>query len=150
MTNAAPRCPHCQSAAVLVNGLAIYPRRPDLKALKFWQCAPCDAYVGCHKPGAWVETRNGRIASDGTLPLGRLADAELRRAKKAAHAAFDVFWFYEDNKTRARRAAYARLAEAMGIEVHDCHIGEFDAAKCRQVRAIVNGWDAQELANGAG
>ena len=135
-----PTCPYCGRRASLVGGDVIYITRPDLHNLKFWLCGPCDAYVGCHKAGAWCETRAGRITSDGTLPMGRLANAELREAKKAAHTAFDAHWLHENNRVRARRAAYARLAEALGLDVLDCHIGEFDVARCRQALAVVRGW----------
>lgn len=64
----APTCPYCGKDSVLVNGHVIYPHRPDLLEKKFYWCKPCDAYVGCH-PG----TAN---------PLGRLANAELRRANR--------------------------------------------------------------------
>lgn len=66
-------CDYCGDAAKLVTGKAIYPHRPDLFRLHFWQCEPCGAYVGCHKK----EGGNG----DGTKPLGRIANAELRAAK---------------------------------------------------------------------
>ena len=70
-------CPYCNNPAVLVGGDVIYPHRPDLYEKKFWQCDPCDAYVGCHRPGVGY--------GDGTRPLGRLANAELREAKKNVH-----------------------------------------------------------------
>src|SRR5436309_3529676 len=43
---AAPACPYCGHFARLVGGDVIYPHRPDLSELWFWQCAPCDAHVG--------------------------------------------------------------------------------------------------------
>ena len=118
-------CPYCGSEAKLVGGLAIYPHRRDLADLKFWQCAPCDAYVGCHKDG------NGY--GDGTRPLGRLADAELRSAKKAAHAAFDSIW--QGGKMK-RGEAYAWLSKQLGIPAERTHIGEMDVAECRRVSEI--------------
>jgi hypothetical protein len=123
----APVCPYCNSAALLVGGDAIYPHRPDLRQLKFWQCAPCDAYVGCHKPGANVDG----VRSDGTIPLGRLANAELRKAKQGAHAAFDPLW--RNGWFNSRRAAYAWLGNVLGISDEECHIGMFDIAQCKLV-----------------
>lgn len=118
-------CDYCRRPAQLVGGDVIYPHRPDLAALRFWHCAPCDAFVGCHKAG------NGY--GDGTRPLGRLANAELRRAKSAAHEAFDPLW---KSGRMSRRDAYARLAQKLGIHVRDCHIGMFDLAACQRVMAI--------------
>lgn len=124
-----PACDYCQQPAQLVTGAVIYPHRPDLRDLSFWSCEPCGAYVGCHKKGARV----GGVVSDGTLPLGRLANAELRRAKSEAHAAFDPIW----KSGRMRRGkAYRWLANRMGIEVDACHIGMMDVADCRRVAAI--------------
>ena len=36
-----------------------------------------------------------------------------------------------------RQAAYAKLANALGISGKDCHIGMFDAATCKRVVEIV-------------
>lgn len=113
-------CNYCQQPAQLVDGDTIYPHRPDLYALKFWYCSPCGAWVGCHK---------GTIS-----PLGRLADAELRQAKQAAHAVFDPLW--QDGRFNSRRRAYQWLAGQLGIDVNDCHIGMFDVETCRRVVEI--------------
>ena len=125
----APICMYCSSRSELVTGRDIYPHRPDLYTLKFYACKPCDSYVGCHK---------GTI-----IPLGRLANAELRRAKKEAHAAFDPIWkdrFEQKSqidpsykKAMARSGRYKRLAELLGIEMKECHIGMFDVDMCRRV-----------------
>lgn len=119
-----PKCPYCQNSAHLVTGQIIYPHRPDLWRFKFWLCAPCEAYVGCHKQG------------EGTRPLGRLANRELRDAKQAAHLAFDRLWRNKGKITLTRKEAYAWLAEQLNINVKDCHIGQFDVMQCRRVVAI--------------
>lgn len=111
-----PTCPYCEASSQLVDGSVIYPHRPDLAHKSFYRCAPCAAYVGCH-PGT-------------TRALGRLANAELRKAKSAAHAAFDPIW---KSGGMRRSKAYARLADALGIKVQDCHIGMFDVATCKRV-----------------
>lgn len=118
-------CDYCGRAAELVAGDDIYPHRPDLKALRFWRCVPCGAYVGCHKAG------NGY--GDGTRPLGRLANAELRAAKSAAHAAFDPLW---KSRQMRRSDAYRWLSDALGIPANRTHIGEFDVETCRRVVAV--------------
>lgn len=116
-------CDYCSKPAELVTGDRIYPNRPDLHEKLFWRCVPCEAYVGCHMPKA-------RLGFTGKEPLGRLADKSLRRAKNAAHAAFDPLW--KDGLMR-RKSAYAWLAGALGISVARCHIGEFDLATCQAV-----------------
>lgn len=134
-------CPYCQQPAQLATGAEIYRHRPDLAKLCFWACFPCGAYVGCHKLGAWIWKAGKKVVSDGTIPLGRLANAELRQAKQAAHAAFDPTW---KDRGQPRRTAYAWLAHKLGIPVDDCHIGEFDVERCRRVVAIVKEEDERQ------
>jgi len=111
-------CPYCSEPAKLVNGVVIYPHREDLFGKKFWQCAPCNAYVGTH-------------ANSGShKPLGRLADAELRAAKMAAHKAFDPMW---KNGRRSRMQAYAWLSRRLHIKKENCHIGMFNVTQCYDV-----------------
>lgn len=123
MSTTPPVCPYCGAAARIVTGGYVYPHRADLNDLRFWYCdAGHDAaYVGCHK--------RGRGGSDGTKPLGRLADAELRRAKSAAHRAFDPLW--KDGVFESRKAAYSWLSKEMGVT--EAHIGEFDTDQCKRV-----------------
>jgi hypothetical protein len=109
-------CPYCPRSARLVSGAAIYPHRPDLYTKKFWQCAPCDAWVGTH------------VNSMRHAPLGRLANAELRALKQKCHAIFDPVW---KKGGIGRKEAYKRLAEKMGIPREECHIGKFDEDRCR-------------------
>ena len=111
------RCPYCERPAELVSGDAIYPHRPDLFGFKFWLCEPCGAYVGTHKN------------SKDHAPLGRLANAELRRLKQKVHAAFDPWWH---SGLMKRGTAYAKLADLLGIEQRECHIGMFSEDRCRE------------------
>ena len=127
------KCPYCGAKAQLVDGTAIYPHRPDLAEKKFYQCAPCDAYVGCHPPS--VNGQGG--VGTGTTPLGRLANAELRRLKSQAHAVFDPLW---RNGRMRRREAYAWLAKQLGIPATDAHIGMFDEVQCKRVITVVSEW----------
>lgn len=140
MRGHAPDCPYCNGYAHLVTGATVYPHRWDLRALLFWQCKPCKAFVGCHKRGAPVDV----VISDGTIPLGRLANAELRRAKSEAHAAFDPMWKEKGSKL-SRREAYRHLANALGITPEECHIGMFDEEMCKRVVEIVGMWKAKNI-----
>ncbi len=108
-------CPYCSKIALRVTGADIYPHRPDLHNNHFWQCKECDAYVGCH-PGT-------------KKPLGRLANAELRQAKKKAHSVFDSVWRYGE---MTRTKAYLWLAGQLEINISDCHIGMFDVETCKK------------------
>ena len=119
-------CPYCGRDAVLVNGLKVYPHRHDLAEQNFWICKPCDAYVGCHKP-----TRYNNFSK--TEPLGRLANAQLRRAKSDAHKTFDQIW---KTGCKTRTDAYVWLAAQLGICPDECHIGMFDVDMCNKVQAV--------------
>lgn len=67
-------CDYCGRQAEYVDSKAVYGKSYGMMYL----CRNCMAYVGVHK---------------GTdKPLGRLANAELRYWKKAAHAEFDPLW----------------------------------------------------------
>lgn len=99
-------CPYCNEPAELVGGRSIYPHRPDLFGKKFYRCEKDKAWVGCH---------NG-----GIVPLGRLANAELRAAKSVCHALFDPLWKRKMERdgcaqVEARSAAYAWLAKELNI-----------------------------------
>ncbi|WP_163836830.1 zinc-finger-containing protein [Spartinivicinus ruber] len=114
------KCPYCSREARLVTGNVIYPHKPELSSKYFWQCAPCDAYVGCH-------ARNLKYGNDGTVPLGRLANRELRKAKSLAHVYFDKIW---QKGHASREMAYHWLAAKMQISREECHIGLFDVEQC--------------------
>lgn len=106
-------CGYCHRPARLKFGNDIYPHRPDLIGKRFWKCDPCNAYVGCH-PGT-------------IKPLGRLANADLRRAKQCVHVLLDPMW---KSKQMSRHEAYKWLADALGISAANCHIGMFDIVQC--------------------
>lgn len=120
-------CPYCNRSAELVTGQTIYPNRPDLHHRRFWLCRPCDAYVGCHPPGA--------VRKHEWEPMGTLADAETRIWRRRAHQAFDPLWRHGAKRLRSkrRRRAYHWLAHQLGMRFSECHIGRFDIATCMQV-----------------
>lgn len=108
------RCPYCNRAAEFRESSASIYHGKDYGPI--YICESCQAWCGCHK---------------GTqTPLGRLANAELRAAKMAAHAAFDPHW---KGTKIPRGVAYLYLSRALGIDQNDCHIGMFDVAMCKRV-----------------
>ena len=115
-------CDYCGVDAKLVTGDVIYPHRLDLRAKRFWHCAPCDAYVGTHEN------------SPQAAPLGRLANSELRALKQQVHAAFDPLW---RGHGTSRTECYRWLARAMGIPSRECHIGMFNPQRCRDAIAVL-------------
>lgn len=110
----APVCPYCLMLSVLVGGDVIYPHRPDLFQKRFYYCRKCDAWVGCH---------NGT-----DVPLGRLANKELRTWKMKAHSAFDPLW---KEKKMNRNDAYKLLQRIMAMSQDEAHIGLFSVEQCQ-------------------
>lgn len=111
------KCDYCGTPAKFVDSKVIYGRSYGMMYL----CPNCRAYVGVHK---------------GTdIPLGRLADAELRKWKNAAHKAFDYLWqcgpFF-----RRRNDAYKWLSIQMHLPIRKTHIGMFDVEQCKTVIKI--------------
>lgn len=113
-------CQYCNNPAVLTSSSEVY--REDYGPI--WLCRPCGAWVGVHSN------------SKTNKPKGSLANAELRGWRKKAHAAFDPTWRRAARRGRgipyARTEAYKQLAEALGIPVSRCHIGEFDIDTCKR------------------
>ena len=125
-------CPYCLYSAQLVSGKEIYPHRSDLAHLKFWLCKPCWAYTGTH------------INSKRHAPKGRLADAELRAAKIAAHAAFDPLW--RDGGMK-RGDAYKWLQTVLQRDEQP-HIGWMDVNECKEVVALCSSQDGEVKGRG--
>lgn len=111
-------CNVCRSTVSLVTNDVIYGSQYG-KWPWAYKCDNCDAYVGLH------EFTN--------LPLGTLADAGTREARKRAKNEFNPLW-NTGNMTRSE--AYKWLADAMGISTKVCHIAMMDSQQCAQVVAL--------------
>lgn len=103
-------CPYCNEPAALVDSKEIYQGKSYGLV---WLCRPCRAWCGVHKGSH--------------RPLGTLANGTVRELRKKAHATFDPIW---KSKLLTRKKAYQRLAQAMGIEFHKCHIGMMQKDEC--------------------
>lgn len=118
----APICNYCNKPAKLVDSKVLYGYAKG----HIWLCS-CGAYVGTHK--------------NSTKPKGTLADRETRKARIKAHEVFDSYWktrFWTGNSRRqARIAGYKWLADQMGMDLKQCHIGKFNAQQCQRVIEIV-------------
>lgn len=112
-------CDYCGRRAEFVDSSIIYGKSYGM--IYLCRCKPGYAYVGVHK---------------GTdKPLGRLANAELRYWKRAAHAAFDPLWRRGPFRYH-RDVAYGWLAQKMGIPTEQTHIGLFDVSQCKEAIQI--------------
>lgn len=118
------KCPYCGSKTEYIDSLFVYGKSYGM----IYICKPCDAYVGVHK---------------GTdKALGRLANKELREAKKQAHYYFDqiaktdlinTIWdkYIPDISNRSK--AYLWLSKQLNISLELCHIGMMDVEQCNNV-----------------
>jgi hypothetical protein len=121
-------CRYCFKPASLVTGAKIYAggENSPWAHKKFWfcPCRPGGSWVGCHS--------NSRR----DIPMGHLADAELRAIRQIAHLYFDTLWKRKKEQggpNNARKLAYSWIAGMLGIEVSRCHMGEFDIERCEKV-----------------
>ncbi|MNW54956.1 hypothetical protein D3C74_325870 [compost metagenome] len=112
-------CPYCSSSVVFTSNAAIYGK--EYGNGRCYKCTSCDAYVGVH---------NGT-----NIPLGRLANRELRELKKECHSLFDPVW--KTNKHIKREQAYGRLANVLGIPHVECHFGWFDKGMLHKALEIL-------------
>ena len=110
----AKECPYCGEKPDYVDSVEIYGKSYGMVYL----CRPCDAYVGVHH-------KTSKVA------LGRLANKDLREAKKLAHSYFDPLW--KEGIIGGRRNAYKWLSEQLGIPEQFTHIGMFDTDLCMEV-----------------
>ncbi|TXH35247.1 MAG: hypothetical protein E6Q98_15760 [Rhodospirillaceae bacterium] len=102
-------CPYCSSAAELIGE---HPAGA-------WVCTgepTCDAYCGADKHGR---------------PIGTLANADLRRARAAAHMAIARLPI-------RLKAARRRIAKELNIALTDCHVDRLTEAQCWRVVEICN------------
>lgn len=91
------------------------------KAYSKWpwvfRCTYCFAYVGMH-PFT-------------NIPLGTLANAETRKARKECKEPFEKL-FKSGRFTRSE--AYELLAKKLGIPKEECHFGWFDIDMCNKAK----------------
>lgn len=113
------KCPYCGSRALLRPASVVYGTKAADHAAPYYVCARfpvCDAYVAAHK-----RTR---------LPMGSLANAELRRKRIQAHAALDRLW---EDGLMSKKQAYLWLQAKLGLPGEETHIGRFSTFRCEQV-----------------
>jgi hypothetical protein len=123
-------CPYCYSGTEYVDSSIVYGKSYGM----IFICKPCEAWVGVHK---------GTNQS-----LGRLANSELREAKKQAHQYFDQIartnlinkiWKKFIPNVSNRKKAYMWLSTQTGIREKWCHIGMMDVEQCQKVIEVCQG-----------
>ena len=115
--NAAPRCPYCGSHSVLRSADGIY--RCNDKNTMLYVCSrypACDSYVRVH-PGT-------------KIPVGTMANRELRALRNEAHRNFDRL---HKQGLMSKEDAYCWLASILAAPLGQAHIGYLGEYYCKQV-----------------
>ena len=110
------KCQYCGSQAYLRPASVLNKtEKADADAM-FYVCARypvCDAYV---------------TANAGNLmPMGTLANRQLRQKRRAAHVALNRLW---QSNIMTRKEAYRWLQLQLGVEEEDAHIARFLDYRC--------------------
>ena len=108
-------CPYCGKESELIDSAEIYGKSYG----SMYICRSCNAYVGCY--------------SGTTTALGRLADADLRKAKRKAHHYLDQLW---KSKRHQRYGTYTWLSKQLGIPRELTHVGMSDLEQCGKIAEI--------------
>lgn len=108
-------CPYCQAPVVIKGHAEIYNGHAYGDWPWVYGCSACDARVGMH-PFT-------------NLPLGTLANEQLRKAREQHKKPFEAIW---RGGHLSRADAYAWLAQMMGLTKAACHFGLFDLDQCKQ------------------
>lgn len=111
------RCQYCGGTVVLRSADGIY--HDNSKNTMLWVCSNypnCDAYVRTH-PGT-------------TIPVGTLANHELRALRNKAHHYFDQLYL---SGMMSKQDAYLWLAGLLQVPLSKAHIGFLGEYYCMQV-----------------
>ena len=113
-------CRYCGSTVVFTSNAEIYGK--EYGNGKCYLCRNCKAFVGVHT---------------GTqIPLGTLANNELRKARNKAHIEFDKLW-KQPTRIMTRFNAYKWLANKMNKDIKDTHIALFEIKECEKVIKLI-------------
>lgn len=108
-------CPYCGKESEYVDSSVVYHGK---SYGMIYLCRDCDAYVGCYPDGR---------------AMGRLANAELREAKKRAHHYLDQLWETGRRREHKRHIIYNWLSRMLGIPRELTHIGMSDVDQCNRI-----------------
>lgn len=108
-------CPYCGKPTELIDSAEIYG---GTSYGPIYICRDCDAYVGCYKGT--------------TTALGRLANDELRLAKRRAHHYLDQLW----KTPKQRLDVYAWISDELRVPLARTHVGMSDVEQCNLIARI--------------
>lgn len=113
----AMRCPYCGASVVYRSADGIYQNND--KGAMLYVCShypACDAYV--------------RVHAGTKLPVGSMANRELRALRRTAHFYFDQMY---QRGLMTKQEAYQWMANLIGAPLSQAHIGYLREYYCTQV-----------------
>lgn len=113
-------CPYCGSKVKYRDSKVIYRSKSYGMVYVCSKYPKCDAYVGVH--------------SGYNIPLGTMANRELRELRKKCHRIFDRIW---KEGVMTRGETYHWLARAMKRRRKDTHFAWFNLKECLTAVKIV-------------
>lgn len=111
------RCPYCGSPVIYRSADGIY--HDNSKGTMLYVCShypECDAYV--------------RVHAGTSIPVGTLANHELRTLRRTAHHYFDQLY---QSGMMSKQDAYQWLADLICAPLSEAHIGYLGEYYCKQV-----------------
>lgn len=111
------RCPYCGSPVIYRSADGIY--HDNSRGTMLYVCShypECDAYV--------------RVHAGTNIPVGSLANHELRTLRRMAHHYFDRL---HQSGLMSKQDAYQWLAELISAPLSQAHIGYLGEYYCKQV-----------------
>ena len=126
-------CPYCRAKATLHPASYVFGKSAKPGSLLYVcdRYPACDAYVGAHQ-----KTK---------LPMGTLADGDLRYKRIQTHRAFDWLW---TSGLMTKSQAYKWMQAKLGISGSQAHIAKFSYYMCDQLIAACNQARENNLAVG--
>ena len=116
-------CPYCGAKATLRPSSAVYGDAAKTKGYLYVcdRYPKCDSYVGAHK-----KTK---------LPMGTLANGDLRNKRIQAHKAFDWMW---KSGLMTKWQAYKWMQGKLDLSDEQAHIAMFSEYMCDRLIAECN------------
>lgn len=111
------RCPYCGSPVIYRSADGIY--RDNSRETMLYVCShysECDAYV--------------RVHTGTNIPVGSMANHELRTLRRTAHHYFDQLY---ESGYMSKQDAYQWLADLIMVPLSEAHIGYLGEYYCKQV-----------------
>ncbi|MCI8472560.1 MAG: hypothetical protein HFE65_05595 [Clostridiales bacterium] len=116
-------CPYCGAKASLRPTRTVYGDNDKTEGYLYVcdRYPKCDAYVGAHKHNK--------------LPMGTLANGDLRNKRIQAHKAFDWIW---KSGLMTKWQAYKWMQGKLALPEQDAHIAKFSEYMCNQLITACN------------